>query len=137
MESTPLQHRLGALLLGTGMVGFVVATFGRWASTAPIPGEVPAVSLFFVIIGLVFYFPDLLKDETKATSSMRVVVLMTVSVFLLLTVKSGWSANSLSELKLDQSWAWVLAVALGGKVLQSFSEHWPLLRSKGGGKSQN
>jgi hypothetical protein len=136
MDSPTLSIRLGAWLIAIGIVGFVVAMLGHWAIGGTIPGEVPAISLFLVIVGLVFYLPDLLKDDTHATSTMRVVVLMITSVFVILTLKAGWTTNNLSDLKIDSSWAWVLAAALGGKVLQSFSESWTSTKTKDGAKGQ-
>jgi hypothetical protein len=53
---------------------------------------------------------------------MRVAVLLVVSVFALLTLKAGWDAPGLDALKIDPTWAWILAAALGGKAFQSFAE---------------
>lgn len=87
-----------------------------------------AAALFLVIVGLVIRFPALLTDGTMtdagvpAVSTMRISVLLIVSVFAILTVKAGWAAPTLEGLKIDPSWAWVLGAALGGKAVQSFAE---------------
>jgi hypothetical protein len=73
----------------------------------------------------------LTEDGKPSTSTMRVVVLFVVSMFLVLTVKAGWHANALSELQIDQSWAWILGVVLGGKAVQSFGENSTSPRPKG------
>lgn len=85
-----------------------------------------AAALFLVIVGLVIRFPALLTDGTvtdagvPAVSTMRISVLLIVSVFAIL--KAGWAAPTLEGLKIDPSWAWVLGAALGGKAVQSFAE---------------
>ena len=48
--------------------------------------------------------------------------ILAVSVFVLVTIKVGWGTPNLVELKIDTSWAWILAAALGGKAAQSFAE---------------
>jgi len=77
---------------------------------------------------LTMRFPTLLQDGTlteekrPAYSSMRVVMLLVAGTFVMLTVKAGWSTQSLDQLKIDQSWALVLGVVLGGKVAQGMAE---------------
>lgn len=117
------SENIGGLLITLGVVGLTVAALMRWIAGSIAPGEVPAVSMFLFLIGLVFYFPDLLKEEKEgAGSSMRVAILMVVSVFVILTLKAGWTVTNLEELKIDPSWAWVLGVAFGAKMGQSFAE---------------
>ncbi len=120
MRSTSRQQQMGALLIFVGLVGFVLAAL----DIAPAdPGAAAAVSMFLVIMGLVFYFPSLLSDDTGQTSTMRVTVLMIVLLYVVVTLKVGWGAASLDELTLSESWIWVLAAALGGKAAQSFAEN--------------
>jgi len=118
MGSLTIQQRLGALLIAAGLAGLVYTAFRSLQD-----GGTPAISLFLVIIGLIFYFPTLLEGDLGTTSTMRVAVLMLVSLFIILTVKVGWHETSLASLKLDPNWVWVLAAALGGKAAQSFSEN--------------
>ena len=119
------MQRLGLFLIALGAAGLVAAgalseTVGHTAG-----GGLAAGGLFLVILGLIFFFPTMLEDDTHATSTMRVAVLLVVSLFAVLTVKAGWGAEGLADLKLQQEWAWVLAAALGGKAFQSFAENTP------------
>jgi hypothetical protein len=50
-------------------------------------------------------------------------LLHTTHVFSIVTVKVGWATAALADLKIDSSWAWVLAAALGGKAAQSLAEN--------------
>jgi xanthine/uracil permease len=120
MPSTSRQVRVGALLIFMGLVGFVLTVLD-WVPADQ--GAAAAISMFLVIMGLVFYFPTLLDDGAGQTSSMRVMVLMIVSLFVILTLKVGWGADSLEDLVLSDSWIWVLAAALGGKAAQSYAEN--------------
>lgn len=89
-------------------------------------GGIIASALFTVICGMIIRYPTLLQTKTgtadsESVSTMRAAVLLVVSVFAILTVKAGWGSFGLDALKIDQSWAWVLGAAFGGKALQSFS----------------
>lgn len=94
----------------------------------PYQGGAIAAGFFTVIVGLVLRFPTLLQDGSRAAdnsgnvSTMRVAVLLIVSVFGLLTIKTGWNVPRLEDLKPDSTWIGVLGVAFGGKVFQSFAE---------------
>lgn len=119
------QETWGIILITIGVLGLAAAAGLRFIDGYLVPGDLPAVAMFLFLIGLVFYFPDLLKEDTAgAGSSMRVAVLMVVSVFVLLTLKAGWAVSNLEELKIDQSWAWLIGVTLGAKTAQSFAEAW-------------
>lgn len=104
---------------GLAAVG-VAAAFG-----AQVGGAVPGCCLVMIMVGLALARPELLQDDTAQMSTMRVAVLGLVTLFMLVTTKAAWTAGDLAHLTLDRSWAWLLAAALGGKVLQSFSESWP------------
>ncbi|MDP2886257.1 MAG: hypothetical protein Q8P51_14680 [Ignavibacteria bacterium] len=118
------QETMGIILITIGVIGLGVAAGLRFIEGLLVPGDLPAVAMFFLLIGLVFYFPDLLKEASGAGSSMRVAVLMVVSLFVILTLKAGWTVTNLEELKIDQSWAWLIGVTLGAKMGQSFAEAW-------------
>jgi hypothetical protein len=113
---------IGFGLIVVGVIGLSAAALLRvfWGSV--VPGDLPAVSMFFLLIGLMFWFPDLIKDGGGGNSSIRVAVLMVVSLFTILTLKAGWTVADIAELKIDSSWAWVLGVAFGAKMGQSFAE---------------
>lgn len=117
------MQRLGLFLIGLGALALAGAVLSPLLGGSTETGGVAAVGMFLVILGLVFYFPSLLNDDTGATSTMRVAVLMVVSLFVVLTLKAGWGADTLEKLKLQDSWVWVLAAALGGKAFQSFAEN--------------
>jgi hypothetical protein len=114
----------GLVLIALGVIGLSAAALVRMIAGFVVPGDLPAVSMFLLLIGLVFWFPDLVKDGGGGNSSMRVAVLMVVSLFTILTLKAGWTVASIAELKIDSSWAWVLGVAFGAKMAQSFAEAW-------------
>jgi len=119
-------QRLGLVLvlLGTAvLVGAAVFTCIHGRTETSGAGSIAAVGMFIVIVGMVFFFPTLLAGDGGATSTMRVAVLLVVSLFVVLTINVGWGAPSLEKLKLDPNWTWVLAAALGGKAFQSFAEH--------------
>jgi hypothetical protein len=120
----------GSLLLFLGAGGLVASGMSRlFDGWRPTDGALPACALLLTLLGFAARFPAVLQDgTTNATgegnvSAMRVAVLMIVSVFTLVTVKAGWSVETLTDLKIDPSWAWVLAAALGGKAAQSFAEN--------------
>ena len=122
MNTLKREEIVGAVMLGFGIVFFLVAGFKATLPAGVDPGDLAAVGLFFIMMGMVFYFPSLLQDAAGNTSTMRVVVFMVTSVFVILTVKVGWNAKNLEELAITESWRWVLASLLGGKVLQSYVE---------------
>ena len=125
------QETWGIILIAIGVVGLALAAGLRFIDGFLVPGDLPAVAMIFLFIGLVFYFPDLLKDPSNGGSSMRVAVLMVVSLFVILTLKAGWTVTNLEELKIDQSWAWLIGVTLGAKMGQSFAEAWSQNKSQG------
>ena len=121
----------GDVLLFAGALGLVVSGVLRFHSGPTLgDGALPACALVLVLFGFALRFPTLLQDGTASDaggnmSTMRIAVLMIVSVFALMTVKVGWGATALGDLRIDSSWAWVLAAALGGKAAQSFAENAP------------
>ena len=115
------EETVGAVLLGFGIASFILSTWGP-SMTGGDAGDYAAIGMFLVMMGMVFYFPTLLKDYSGQTSTMRVVVFMVAAVFVILTVKTGWKAASIKDLEITESWRWVLASVLGGKVLQSYVE---------------
>jgi hypothetical protein len=117
------MQRLGPFLVALGTLALAWAGVESLIQPAFNAGGIAATGLFIVILGLVLLFPTLLSDDTGQTSTMRVCVLMVVSLFVVLTVKAGWGAPDLEHLKLQDSWVWVLAAAFGGKAFQSFAEN--------------
>lgn len=113
----------GIVILGLSVIALMCTALMPWAGHQ-VPGELPACAMVLLLVGLTLVRPSLVlsKDDSQQVSAMRIAVLMIVGVFTLLTVKTGWNCATLGELKLDQSWAWIVIAALGGKAAQSFSE---------------
>ena len=122
--NTDTQKKFGMALLILGVAGLVItgilSLFVKPVVT--MDGSIPAISVFFLMLGMVFYFPDLLEDENGGISTMRVVVLMTISVFVITTVKLSWTVASLLEFRIDSSWIYILGLAFGAKAVQRFAE---------------
>ncbi len=117
-----LQKWVGLGLISIGLLGLLIAVLAGPSLHIPENGGVPAASVFFVMIGMAFYFPDLLQGPDGGFSTMRVVVFMVVLVFVILTVKIGWHTESFDEFRIDSTWVYILGLAFGGKVFQSFGE---------------
>jgi Ca2+/Na+ antiporter len=95
--------------------------------------SVMSIGFLITMLGMAFFFPDLLKSKLDGTTStLRIAVFMVVAVFVFLVVKIGWTCPSLKEFQLDSTWAYVLAVALGAKTVQSFSENRNIIRNSSG-----
>ena len=119
-----MQKKIGGILILLGIAGLVITAI---LSLFVVPivtmdGSMPAISMFVLMLSMIFYFPDLLEDQNGGISTMRVVVLMTVSVFVITTVKLGWSVSSLLEFRIDKSWIYILGLAFGAKAVQRFAE---------------
>jgi hypothetical protein len=115
---------VGTLMMALGVLAMLVGAVANrdWS------GATVAAAVFTIVMGLAMRFPTMLQDGTMtedgrpAYSSMRVVMLLVAGTFIMLTVKAGWNTQGLEQLKVDQSWALVLGVVLGGKVLQGMAE---------------
>jgi hypothetical protein len=115
---------IGTLMMALGVLAMLVGAVANrdWS------GATVAAAIFTIVMGLAMRFPTMLQDGTMtddhrpAYSSMRVVMLLVTGTFILLTVKAGWTTQSLEQLKVDQSWALMLGVVLGGKVFQGMAE---------------
>ena len=91
-----------------------------FVSSIDLGGRV-AFGFFLIMLGMPFFFPDLLQGSNGSTP-MRIVVFMIVSVFAIITIKLGWSIERLSEFSIDKSWIYIIIAALGGQVTQDFIE---------------
>lgn len=125
-DKTPqkLTHKSGTWLIVLGVVGFVTAVVLELIPVTAdyTPGALPAVSFFLIMLGMAFVFPDMLQDGNNL-STMRVIVYMVVSVFVIVAVKIGWEAENFDDFKMDRTWVYILGLAFGSKVFQSFSEN--------------
>lgn len=115
----------GVSLIALGVMGFIASIIIGFcpALKEMDNGAMPAGSFFFIVLGLAFSFPDMLQDDTKSLSTMRVVVFMVVSVFCIVAIKIGWTAASFEQFTIDKAWIYILGLAFGSKVFQSFSEN--------------
>ena len=87
------------------------------------PGVITATAFILMLVGLIFYFPSIICDATGGPSTMRIVVLAVVFVFSFVYIKAAREAGTLSNLKIDQSWIYILGLAFGSKVFQKFAEN--------------
>src|ERR1044071_8149877 len=93
------QKKIGVAMISTGLLGFLITVIASGFDGTHFPdnGGVPAVSIFFVMIGMAFYFPDLLQGPCGGMSTMRMIVFMVIVVFVVLTIKIGWTTHSFDE----------------------------------------
>lgn len=122
--NTSNQKKIGLVLIILSAAGLVTTAILSLfvVPVVTMDGSLPAISVFFLLLGMVFYFPDLLEDQNGGISTMRVVVLMTVSVFVITTIKLSWTVASLLEFRIDKSWIYILGLAFGAKAVQRFAE---------------
>lgn len=116
-----VQWYVGLVMIITGLLGLLVSALCG-EKYLPDNGGVPAASMLFVLLGIAFFFPDLLKAPDNSFSTMRVIVFIVVAVFVVLCVKIGWGTRSFDALRIDSSWVYILGLAFGSKVFQSFGE---------------
>ena len=124
-ESLDSSRKFGIFLLIAGVTTMVITG----VLALPWSGGAMAAAFFAVIIGLILRFPTLIQDGTNDqksennASTMRIAVILIISVFSILLIKTGWSAQTIADLKIDSTWIGILGVVLGGKVFQSFAEN--------------
>jgi hypothetical protein len=109
------------------IIGFVVILLGLLNLFVEkvfftISGGTIAVDFFSIMMGMVFAYPDLLRDSNKGLSTMRLVVFMMINVICILLLKIGWGQDSLAKIGLDQYWMGLIAFVFGAKATQSYFE---------------
>lgn len=82
-----------------------------------------SIAFFTTMLGVAFAFPDLLKNQTKEISTMRIIVFMFANVICMLLLKIGWDVKSLKDIGLDGYWMGVIAFLFGAKATQSYFEN--------------
>jgi len=125
-------ERVGQYLVLAGILGFVAAIVISLIPKAityidgiASDGTIAAVSFIFLLLGSAFAFPGLLRarsDDEQSYSTMRFVVLAVILVFSAVTIKIGWQTSSFEDFKIDSTWVYILGLAFGGKVAQTFTE---------------
>lgn len=121
--ATATYQSFGKTLLILGVVGFAFAilmSYSKWPDADN--GAIPAASFLFIILGICFASPDVLEDETGGLSTMRIVVLITILVFGVVTLKLAWNLKTFDEWRIDSTWVYILGLAFGGKAFQKYSE---------------
>lgn len=121
-KNEKLQKWIGLGLVSLGLIGFLVEVIAGSALHIPDNGGVPAAAILFVMVGMAFYFPDLLQGPDGGFSTMRMTVFMIILVFVVLSIKIGWQTASFDEFRIDSTWVYILGLAFGGKVFQSMGE---------------
>lgn len=124
MNNKEIPFFVSGLILVAGVICFVFAVYFNYQIQANTDGSgCAALGFLLILLALICFRPDLLRGPNNYDfSTMRLAVLMIVLLFGMLTLKSGWNAKSLAELKLDESWIYLIGFAFGGKALQSFAE---------------
>lgn len=112
----------GAALIGTGMTGLLVCSVISACGIKTDMGTLAAVLFFFVMLGIALVYPDMLKERSGATSSMRVCVFMVVSAFTITVIKTGWNIIDPAKFAVDNSWVYIIGIALGAKTVQYYGE---------------
>ena len=83
------------------------------------------IAFFTIMFGFAFAFPDMLEDQNKDVSTMRIIVFMFANVICMLFLKMGLSADNLQLIKLDYYWLSFIVLLFGAKVTQSYFENKP------------
>jgi hypothetical protein len=113
---------IGATLIILAVAGFVAtAIISFTIYSGRDAGTLPSISLVCLLLGLAFYFPKMLTETDGSVSTMRVVVFGIVLLFIAIYMKIGWS-SSFTELKISDSWIYILGIAMGSKAIQKFGE---------------
>lgn len=116
---------IGAILLLLGIVALLIIGISSYfEGKEDNDGTFVAIGFFFIMMGIALLFPGMLRSDSKGgLSTMRIAVFMVVSVFVFLCIKIGWSCQSFSNFKLDSTWGYIIAAALGSKAVQSLGEN--------------
>lgn len=128
-------ERTGQYLVIAGILGFAAAIVLSLIPKAisyvdgiASDGTIASVSFIFLLMGAAFALPGLLRENSKdeqSYSTMRFVVLAIVLVFSAITIKIGWQTSSFEDFKINTTWVYILGLAFGAKVAQTFNEEDP------------
>lgn len=116
----------GYVLMSIAILSFLALIVQQeWGRSGQfISVEIP-ILFFITMLGFVFIYPDLMKDQSKNLSTMRIVVFMMVNVICMLMLKIGWFSNDFSIMGINGYWVTVIGFVFGGKVAQSYIENHP------------
>ena len=121
------QYLVIAAILGFAaaiVLSFIPASI-NFSNGIASDGTIAAVSVIFLLMGSAFAMPGLLRENStdeQSFSTMRFIVLAVVLVFAAITIKIGWQTSSFEDFKINSTWVYILGLAFGGKVAQTFTE---------------
>jgi len=128
-------ERIGQYLVLAAILGFVIAIVMSFIPRSinyndgiASDGTITAVSIIFLLMGSAFVLPGLLRENSKdeqSYSTMRFIVLAVVLVFAAITIKIGWQTSSFEDFRIHSTWVYILGLAFGAKVAQTFTEDQP------------
>lgn len=112
-------------------IGKFIYNLTQWSKDVPainFTAEEVSILFFIIMLGFAFAFPDLLQDENKGLSTMRIVVFMMLNVISMLLLKIGWNAADFKSIGIDGYWMGIVAFIFGAKAVQSLFERLATLR---------
>jgi hypothetical protein len=113
----------GTILIVIGVIGFIAEAIISFTVLSGMDhGAIPASAVLLIIIGMCFFWPTLLEESTGQVSTMRVLCLAVILVFVVIYTKLGWTADGFDEFKIDPTWVYVLGLAFGAKAVQKYAE---------------
>jgi DMSO reductase anchor subunit len=127
----PFLQRTGQYLIIASILGFVAAIVlscipasVNFSNGIASDGTIAAVSVIFLLMGSAFAMPGLLRENSNpdSYSTMRFIVLAVILVFAAITIKIGWQTSSFEDFKINTTWVYILGLAFGAKVAQTFTE---------------
>jgi multisubunit Na+/H+ antiporter MnhB subunit len=107
--------------LGTGVLVVSLLLFLTGLSAPGAAGNRMAIALVLLLVALPLLYPTMLR-EGRAVSTMRAIVYLVVGLFAVLTIRVGWGASTIADIKIDPWWATIISAAIGGKAVQSLGE---------------
>lgn len=83
-----------------------------------------SIDFFLIMLGFAITFPEMLSDETKGLSTMRMVVFMVTNIICMIFINVGFKGGiiSLKDVGIDSIWLGLFAFIFGAKAIQSFFE---------------
>lgn len=123
-DKLPLGKIFGGCIMAFGIILIILAGFSTWQNWIADNSSLMAIGFILPMLGIAVYFPELLTSTgRKAISSTRICVYLIICMFVFLYVKIGWQCHHFSDLQLGRNWVYLLGIALGSNVLQSFFEN--------------
>ncbi len=120
-RATDFQRILAAIFILVSLCGFLLAIYLKlYGKESLKSGILPALSFLMLVVGLVFFFPDMLKSSSESTvSTMRMGTLVIVLMFAFVQIKQIWDTD---DIHIDENWKYILGLVFAGKAVQSISE---------------